>query len=110
MVLFCFMMGCSSLLEQAQESCYASCDTQQQGCSSLDRKGCYGLCDWVIATIEEKEECLHLGIEGWKCDSTMHWVCSSQTDIVGEPIENTCADTQEQFGVHGCIESLPSFP
>lgn len=104
MFAIAIIMACSSLLEQAQESCYASCDTQQQGCSSLDITGCYGLCDWMIATIEEEEECLQLGMEAWECDTTMDWGCSFQTDIVGEPIENTCTDTQEQFGLHGCTD------
>lgn len=104
MFILTLFFACMTTVEEATNACYESCETQQEDCDTIDMDGCRGLCDWVVATIEDDPKCLRLGVNSWSCDVETEWECSEETDIVGQPIDSNCEKESLAFEEAGCAQ------
>ena len=104
-MLFFFFLACTTP-EEATTACSGSCDHQLEGCSDLNLEECYGLCDWVVATIEDEPKCLGLGVKSWECDQSIDWECDPEYDMVGSPLDSSqCEEHSQAFEDAGCKQS-----
>lgn len=94
--LMSLLLSCTSP-QDAALACEASCDVQQAACAAIDLEGCYDLCAYVVATIENRPKCLRLATEQWQCDTTRDWECSLEYDIVGQTTDTLCAQESNAF-------------
>jgi hypothetical protein len=90
--------------ERTESYCFASCDAQAEGCSTLDLAACRDLCTWTVRSMQKRIECQEAAIDQWRCDARAVWACSPDTNVVArrEPA-SACLTETETFESLDCI-------
>jgi len=108
-VLLLLLTACSDNGErseagrEAEMLCRASCTHQKTYCEGIDLAQCHELCAFVLDSLEDETTCLPLAEAQWHCDTTVAWVCSESTEVVGEHLGATdCATEIAAFERAGC--------
>lgn len=68
----------------------------------MDLQGCRSLCDFAIKQLESKPGCLEKARPTWECGMKAPWVCSSETNIVGELGDSSCNRQIRELEQSGC--------